>query len=114
MRPQSTRALQKILSYDPQGLADTYAGKINSSLWQGKAAKTVLCTAIRGYSDDGGDTYKTTFEYQYNSKTWVGEAVFIKDDGKPPDTTDTDSERSIVLGNPIEIYETIGFSGLPF
>jgi hypothetical protein len=110
--PQYTKSIQKLRDYDPDSEAMTYVGKINSSTWKSGAAKTWMCTGIVGDSVDGGENYRVTYSFQYNPRTWVGEVVFIRDDGKAPTDRDENSERSIDLGNPIELYETANFDSL--
>lgn len=99
LAPQLRYSVQKIEFSSPESTAANYVGKVNSSGWRGYAARTWLCTNISGYSDDGGATFNTTYEFQYNPDTWNVELVFIKDDGKPPSTTDANSKKTYSIYN---------------
>lgn len=48
-----------------------------------------LCTAISGSTDDGGDTYNVTYEFQRHPDTWDPIVVDIDPKtGRPPDDVD--------------------------
>jgi hypothetical protein len=59
-------------SGNPSSAAATYTGKVNSSTFAGKPARTWLCGSITGRSDDGGETSIVRYELFYNSDTWKG------------------------------------------
>ncbi len=87
--------------------AKTYVGRVNSDVFDGLAARTVLCMRIHSRSTDGGVTWSTQFEYQYRPETWDHVAVYIKEDGKPPSVTDGDSEKTY------SVQKVVSFASLP-
>lgn len=106
LAPQTTLSFNFLDYVSPESYATNYVGKINSAAWRGYAASTWLCTRIIGVSRDNGDTWQVTCEFQYKSDTWKSTVVFVKDDGKPPDTTDANSEKDYW------VYDNIDFNNL--
>jgi len=96
---------------EPQSPGDKsllYVGKINSAFFAGAPAGHWLCTRIEGSSDDGGQSYNVTYEFQRNSEGWAATVVFIDTDtGRPP--------PFLVEGvgiKDIEVYRRIDFNAL--
>ena len=104
--PQNTYSIQKLESSSPKTKAMNYVGKINSSEFDGYPAKSLMCMAIVGRSNDGGSNYNVTYRFQYKANTWVQEVIFIKDDGKPAYPTDANSKKNY------DIYDEINFNSL--
>ena len=69
----------------PGILSLEYVGKINGSFFAGADAGKWLCTRIEGQSDDGGQTYTVTYEFQKNDDGWDATVLYIDPDtGRPP------------------------------
>lgn len=92
----------------PDGKANAYVGKVNSDIFGGQPAHGWLCTRIEGTSDDGGQTYTVTYEFQRNKESWLATVVYIDPEtGRPP--------PGLVAGQGIkqvQVYEAVPFSGL--
>jgi len=86
--PESSFVFRRVETGSPGGKSRAYVGKVNAAGWAADpsaAEKTWLCTAITGVSNDGGETYDVTYQFQYREDTWEEDAVFINpDDGMPP------------------------------
>lgn len=83
--PQSVFRQQRHESAAPLAKSLQYVGRVNdAAIWTG-AARTWLCTGITGRSENGGDSYLVTYEFQYNPETWDQTVIFIDSDtGRPP------------------------------
>jgi len=94
--------------YSPHDTAKKYVGRINYlGIW-GYGARELLSTRISGVSNDGGQSYEVTYEFQYNADTWDATLVYRdQKTGLPP--------QGLRAGEGIktvQIYPTISFSGL--
>ncbi|HAI12223.1 MAG TPA: hypothetical protein DCM28_11000 [Phycisphaerales bacterium] len=70
LRPQTQLTFTRLENAHPAKTAKTYAGTINrSSIFQG-APQTWLCTSIDATSDDGGNSFLVTYQFQYNASGW--------------------------------------------
>lgn len=100
------------LTGSPGSDAVNYVGKINSTSWRGGAAKTWLCTGIRGTSRDGGVNYSCSYEFEYNPNTWDTDVYYtFPRTGKfPNDTQITANPNS---AKTVQIYDAVDFGGLP-
>lgn len=101
--PQYVLRIQKKRLFDPASQAITYVGKINSSTFKGMPARTCMCTAIVGYSDDGGQSFKVNYDFQYKEDTWIAEKAY-----RNPETGYIESGT---YGTE-EIYDEANFNGL--
>ena len=85
-----------------------HVGKTNNSSFEGRPARTVLCTSITGESRDGGVTYDVDYEFQYLPETWDVQVFWIdKTTGRPPD--------NLVAGvgyKTVQVYPTANHAGL--
>lgn len=86
---------------NPSNKAATYVGRVNSSTFLGKPAKTWLCGPIRGRSDDGGMTYVVTYELYYNPATWATRLFWEDDNGGTHDPVVS-----------VDIYKEANLNGL--
>jgi len=66
---------------NPQDKARDYVGTVNSKGVFGDVAHMWLCTRLGGPSDDGGQSYNVTYEFQRNVDSWDKVVVF-----RDPDT----------------------------
>jgi len=94
----------------PEGRINTYTGKLNSALWNGYAAKSMLCANIDVRSDDGENWVVTyTFEYKPPAQ-W--QATFIHDDpfypGNPIPLSEADPGALLVA----DVLDTVDFGPL--
>lgn len=55
---------------DPRKNAMEYTGTVNTGRWLDGDTHTWLCRAINGVSDDGGKSFRVTYEFQYLPDTW--------------------------------------------
>jgi len=99
--------VETISKADLKTKAKTYVGKVNSGVWDGCAAGTVLCMRIQGRSTDGGVHFNVQYEYEYRAETWDHIALYIRDNGKPPPETDANSLKTYRLQSEAD------FSSLP-
>lgn len=95
-------------------LCTTYVGKTNTAVWNGLAARSVLCTNIdassigKVYTGNTRMKCKLIYNYQYNPYLYDREVVFLKDDGKPPAVLDANNRKKYrVLGE-------VSYTSLPF
>ena len=65
----------------PHGKARLYVGTVNSRPVFADAEHMWLCTKLGGPSDDGGQSYNVTYEFQRNVDSWDKVVVF-----RDPDT----------------------------
>lgn len=106
-KPQTTFEYAKRQNYSPDSDAMAYVGKVNNASWKGGAAGTWLCTGIVGRSNDNGDHYDVTYSFQYQGGGWNPYYTYLMPDGKPPETTDSNSRKQA------DLYDTANFAGLP-
>lgn len=102
--PQTTVRYTRLEEASPGDKARNYVGKINSTAVFSSNPETWMCTGIHGRSDDGGQTYLVTYDFQYNPDGWQPKAVYIDPTtGRPhPDATPIQAD----------IYNTIDFTNL--
>ena len=102
--PQASVSITKNTS-NPLDDARNFVGKVNSSSWNGGGAKEWLCTSIWGKRVKAFQ-YRTTYSAQYNPDGWGTDVVFMRDNGTPPPTTDSDSKKTI------DVYQEANFGNL--
>jgi len=102
--PQVTVRYSRLELSSPGSKARQYVGKINSEEVFGSDAGTWMCTAITGRSNDGGETYEVTYDFQYNPEGWQPVVTYIDPTtGRPhPDAESVTAQ----------IYESIDFANL--
>jgi hypothetical protein len=64
-RPATTAIFERLEPQSPQSRALVYVGRVNSLPWYGGGAGEWLCTGIEGDSEDGGETYRVVYSFQY-------------------------------------------------
>lgn len=82
----------------------TYLGKVNRNNFRRYPQKTLLCTSITADTDDGGQTYVITYEFQYNPETWIFTAVYTIDGQPIPDPIEGTSIKDY------DLYEQADFT----
>lgn len=109
--PQMRLRQSRKESVNPQSKANTYVGRVNSfGIW-GYPAESLLCVGITGTSDDNGNSYNVTYEFQYNPDGWGATAVFIDPEtGRPPAGLATSGVNAGVVT--VDVLQQINFSGL--
>lgn len=75
--PTTVLAVTRTESDSPLTFAKDFVGFLNNSTFAGEATRKWLCTAIDGVSDDGGNTYETTYEFEFRNDGWDVEVVHI-------------------------------------
>jgi hypothetical protein len=99
----------------PGAITQDYAGKVNSSTWQGGAERTWLCTSATFELVDNTTSpklYALDFVFEYDDQTWDNDttAVFIN-----PDTGQVPEVEDVPLPNGKEVvqvqyYQTKNFN----
>ena len=82
--PVFTLQFDRLEKTPPTQAARDFVGKLNSaSLGSGAyAAKTLLCVAINGPTDDG-EIYRCTYQFRYKETGWQHTDFFRQRNGKP-------------------------------
>lgn len=109
--PQIVLRLQRKEENSPHAKARDYVGRVNKEKFYDGDEKCWLCTRIEGNSEDGGDSYIVTYEFQYNSWTWKWKAYY-QENNLP---VKSDASPEPILGYEIkwfDIYEAVSFSPL--
>jgi hypothetical protein len=63
-------------STHPLNKASIFVGTLNKKTFLGTKQKTWLCTKIVGVSNNSGESYAVSYEFQYQSDTWDVELAF--------------------------------------
>ncbi len=69
--PQPILRIVRMQKGSPDQTARLFVGRVNSSFIGDDPPLSWMCTRIDGVSSDGGETYRVTFEFQYNSRLWL-------------------------------------------
>ena len=119
--PRATIRKTRTRDESPLEDAKEYVGKVNTANGFNLGgnpveARTWLCTAITGHSDDGGETYEVTYEFAYNPDGWDVPWVFFRaPDGKTPSGV-IDANGQVIDANAavqnVQVYAEINFNGL--
>ncbi len=110
MEPQLMVRYRRRENQSPGNNARHFVGKVNSTSVFGDPPRFWMCTRIDGISDDGGQTYNVTYEFQRNRDTW--DAVVVAIDpatGKPQVSPVPNPGGDVVL---VTLYEEIDFTAL--
>lgn len=83
-RPISTISCFRVEANEPRDRSDTHTGSVNSSLWNGYAARTVRCDGIRSEYNSGLEGYETEYRFTYRSDTWDEYVWYTDEAGKAP------------------------------
>ena len=69
-----------------------------------------MCTRIDGVSNDGGETYRVTFEFQYNSRLWAFTGQWIDPETDlPVPVKDYDRRTAPEEERTFRVYDEIDF-----
>lgn len=83
--PQLVLQTDRIEKFSPKAKAKEFVGTVNSNIIGTDLPRTWLCTSIQGRTDNDGESYNVTYEFQFNPETWDAIVVFIdKETGNPP------------------------------
>ncbi len=63
-RAHPIRTYTRRENFDPSDLADTYVDTVNANAIFGQPPKEWRCTSILGRSNDGGQTFETTYSFE--------------------------------------------------
>ncbi len=105
VRISVTRVQDQPLALDR---AVEFTGKVNSTRWSGRAAKTFLCRSVNSQEVNRGVRFSVTYEFIYAPETWKFRPG-IKIGGLLPDDA--------AIGNGIgdfDVFETADFNRLGF
>lgn len=123
MVPETTLRISKRLnSYTIiKNQAKTYVGTTNTAGWAmdpGAVAGSWLCTSVQGVSNDGGQTYTVTYEFQYRRgeakdtggyRHWEVRAVFYDEkSGRIPNIADLDADSD----KWVDVFKQLNFNNL--
>lgn len=120
-RAQPTIVITRQETGSPGTTAETYVGCCCTGAWSRDStatARSTLCTAIRGISRDGGNTYQVTYQFQKKlvipavsgSGTWDTRLVWIDPKtGRPPTDVETIGGGAVLVA---QVIPSIDFNGL--
>ena len=107
-QPQNTLRFTQTESSNPESIAQDYVGQVNQYVWRGKPKWTWRCNSIVGRSDDGGDNYTVTYEFEYRTDGWDPLVYYIdKFTGRPPADLIPGTGKKYVA-----VYDHIDFNNL--
>lgn len=126
--PQTVVRFTRREIFNPLSKAIANVGKINSGGFLGSKAKTWLCTNLSGTTNNGGQSYLVTYEFQLSLRKdsegkligWDTTVAFIDEKTGKPVVQDKGAknpihEEEITEGDglaTVEVYETINFNSL--
>ncbi|MHC4145162.1 MAG: hypothetical protein ACYSUD_10330 [Planctomycetota bacterium] len=109
--PQLVLRVQRMEKGSPDQKARDFVGTVNSKAIGIDGPRTWLCTRVDGTSNDGGDTYKVTYEFQYNKELWIFIGIWIDPTtDKPVPSKDFDGEGEEF--KVFRVYDEADFSKL--
>lgn len=109
--PQYKVRFQRKENDSPELKAKNNVGKVNSVQFLGVPEKKVLCTSITGTSNDGGETYSVSYEFQVNldDNGWTVGVVYIdRETGLPLKGANVDDGTKKV----VDVYQEVDFNAL--
>jgi hypothetical protein len=115
--PQSIIRYTKRETSSPDAKAKAYVGTVNNADYKDYAAGTLLCTGIRGESDDGEVTFIVTYEFQYSTETdpitsaplgWKVLAEYVDPRHKAPPATQGSNGRKSFAVQPSADFSALG------
>ena len=104
--PEMTLTFNITETTSPEIFGPYYVGKMNSTTWRGKPAKSWLCVDISGVSNDLGETYQNRYSFQYRPDAlgWDETMTFTDPDtGMSPDISQDAT---------VQIYQMANFNNL--
>jgi len=107
--PSITLSFRRKETKNPIQLAYDNVGYINSVDFYGFPKETVLCTSIRGESQDGGSNYDVSYEFASNLNTWKAAVVHMDQATNLPNFLATEANGGI---KKFDIYKTKDFNAL--
>jgi hypothetical protein len=107
--PNATIRFRRRENDSPFYKATEYVGTVNGVAWAGAGPRQWLCTAIRGVSSDGGDTYDVTYEFHHRVGTWDASIIYKDPETDlPPDNLVDGVGRKTVQIYPIKAFDSLG------
>ena len=132
--PRTSISIKRLESDSPLERSKEFTGKVNAENWtvDGSApARTWLCSAISGNSNDGGATFEVTYDFLYRPNTsiwydgeenptavagWDQVITFTDPEtGKIPDDVIDEDTGKILIATAVQVvqvYEVINFNEL--
>lgn len=114
--PMHVMRLERVEAASPKAKADTYVGTINDGTIWGYGAHKVMCRALTGRSDDGGQTWTVVYEFQLalrgSGNADIGWNVMAVYNPRPANATLVEPPTGIGGLRIWRIYEERNFGGL--
>jgi hypothetical protein len=107
--PSITLSFRRKETSSPIQVAYENVGYINSVSFYGFPPETILCTSIRGESQDGGQSYDVSYEFASNLNTWKATVVHIDPATNLPNFL---ADEAIGGIKKFDIYKQKDFNGL--
>lgn len=80
-----------------------FVGKVNADQFNSGVPRTWLCTRIQSATEDGGETYIVSYEFQHKSDGWQTRVYYTDSTGKPIPYAEQ-GKFTYKLGREIEDY----------
>ena len=95
----------------PQSLINNNLGYVNSSIWNGYPARSVLCTSVSVYQQGLG--YRVSVSFSYNPKLWEYNAMVAVPVNQIDSSTDPSLDTSTGIKN-FKVYGEAAFADTEF
>lgn len=110
LMPRPQISITRMEGTSPFDNACIYVGTVNNNPVWGKGARTLLCVAIDGTSEDGGGIYNVSYTFEYNKDTHDVKVIFIDPlTGKPPTDVGADGKKVVKI-YPQTNFELMGLT----
>lgn len=112
--PSVVISIDIIESEDPFTKILEFQGKTNSAPFAGGAKGTWLLSNVETETNDGGLTWVSQYQFQYNPETWIATVAYVNPEtNKPPADVETNkSNGKLEALKKYRIYERIDFKKL--
>ncbi len=110
-QPSVVISIDIIETEDPFEKILEFQGKINSAFYAGGAKGTWLLANVETETNDGGETWTSQYQFQYNPETWVATVAYVNPEtNKPPVDVGIGKNKGALVD--YRIYEQIDFKKL--
>jgi len=107
--PQAIFTYKRREEAAPTAAIQRYLGKVNSAQYLGLNPGKVFCSRINGDTDDSGETYLVTYDFQIDFNGWEADVVYEDSGTGLPLVGATVANNGIKT---VEIYEKVDFNEL--
>jgi hypothetical protein len=110
-RPRMSIGFEYTATGFPTNDINKYLGKVNSTIWNGYPAGSILCSSID--VDQNGDNFRVSYNFTYRPEGWQfkGKAAYHPDDIASAIDPGLDAETGI---REWQVYRTVDFTPLGF